>query len=87
MQRYHSYIAYFSIRFVRLKSPGLPITVIWCTPNCHNGIVKHELEALHRQLVCARDEVYCIVVCEHFGNICTKEETSSSGRNAPASNI
>lgn len=39
-----------------------PITIVRRTPYSHYGVIEHELVALHRQLVCAGNEVDRVVV-------------------------
>lgn len=56
----------------------LPIAIIRRTPDGDNELVKHELVALHRQLVCSRDKVDSVLVRKLLRDVRAKEETGSA---------
>ena len=61
-----------------------PVAVIRRAPDGDDRLVEHELEALHRELVRARDEVDGVVVREDLRDVRAEEEACAARREAPA---
>lgn len=56
-----------------------PVAIVGCTPHRNNGLVKHEFEAFHSQLMCSRDEVNGIIIRKRFCDVGAKKITRTSG--------
>lgn len=65
----------------------VPIAIIRRAPDGDDGAVEHDLVALHGELVRARDEVECVVVCEGFGDVAAEEEAGAARGEAPACDV
>ena len=55
-----------------------PVAVVGCAPDGDDRPVEHELVALHRELMCSRNEIYTIPVGEHLGDVSTEEIASAA---------
>lgn len=66
----------------RMSNRGgdLPVTIIGCAPHGHDRAVKHELVALHRELMRARDEVDRVIVRKRLGDVRSKEKAGAPRR-------
>lgn len=71
----------------RKRGTDAPVAVIWRAPDGDNRLVEHELVALHRELVRARNEVDRVVVREYLRYIRAEEEARAARRQAPAGDI
>ena len=67
--------------------PDAPVAVIGRGPHGDDRVVEHELVALHRELVRARNEVDRVVVREYLRDVRAEEEACSARRQAPAGDI
>jgi hypothetical protein len=65
----------------------VPITIIRRAPYSYNQVVKHEFVPLHSKLVCTRNEVDSVVMCESLCDVATKQIPCPSGRKSPAGDI
>lgn len=64
-----------------------PVTVIGRAPDGDDRFVKHELVALHCELMCARYEVDAVPVREYFGDVCAEEVARSARGDTPAVDV
>ena len=64
-----------------------PVAVIRRAPDGDDRLVEHELEALHRELVRARDEVDRVVVRERLRDVGAEQEAGPARGEAPAGDL
>lgn len=63
------------------------VAVIRCGPDSDDGAFEHFLEALHDELMGARNQTEVVPVVEMLDNVGAEEEARAAGREAPAVDI
>jgi len=63
------------------------VAVVGCTPNGYDRLIEHQFVPLHCKLVRSGDEVDGVVMRESLGDVRSKKEACSTGRETPASYI
>jgi len=75
------------VKFEYRSNISTSVAIVRRAPDGDDRALEHELVALHRELVCTRDEVDAVVARERLRDVSAEQEAGAPRRQAPALDV